>query len=87
MRSAAKQVRQETGGFYIEPTIFDRVDNRMTIAREEIFGPVLSTITFKTPEEALKLANEFVVRARGQSLDQRSQQGAQDGARASAPAP
>ena len=34
-----KQVRQETGGFYIEPTIFDRVDNRMTIAREEIFGP------------------------------------------------
>jgi gamma-glutamyl-gamma-aminobutyraldehyde dehydrogenase/4-guanidinobutyraldehyde dehydrogenase/NAD-dependent aldehyde dehydrogenase len=52
------QVRQETGGFYIEPTIFDHVDNRMTIAREEIFGPVLSTITFKTANEALKLANE-----------------------------
>jgi acyl-CoA reductase-like NAD-dependent aldehyde dehydrogenase len=53
-----RQVRQETGGFYIEPTIFDRVGNQMTIAREEIFGPVLSTIVFKTPEEAVKLANE-----------------------------
>jgi acyl-CoA reductase-like NAD-dependent aldehyde dehydrogenase len=53
-----KQVRQETGGYYIEPTIFDAVDNRMTIAREEIFGPVLSTIRFKTPEEAVKLAND-----------------------------
>jgi gamma-glutamyl-gamma-aminobutyraldehyde dehydrogenase/4-guanidinobutyraldehyde dehydrogenase/NAD-dependent aldehyde dehydrogenase len=53
-----KQVRKETGGFYIEPTIFDRVDNKMTIAREEIFGPVLATITFKTMEEAIKLAND-----------------------------
>jgi acyl-CoA reductase-like NAD-dependent aldehyde dehydrogenase len=53
-----KQVRQETGGYYIEPTIFDRVENRMTIACEEIFGPVLSTITFKSPEEAVKLAND-----------------------------
>src|SRR5256885_7032405 len=53
-----RQVRQETGGFYIEPTIFDRVENRMTIAREEIFGPVLSTIVFKTPEEALRIAND-----------------------------
>ena len=53
-----KQVRQETGGYYIEPTIFDRVENRMTIAREEIFGPVLSTLTFKSPEEAVRLAND-----------------------------
>jgi acyl-CoA reductase-like NAD-dependent aldehyde dehydrogenase len=52
------QVRAETGGYYIEPTIFDRVDNRMTIAREEIFGPVLSTIVFKTAEEAVKIAND-----------------------------
>jgi gamma-glutamyl-gamma-aminobutyraldehyde dehydrogenase/4-guanidinobutyraldehyde dehydrogenase/NAD-dependent aldehyde dehydrogenase len=52
------QVRQETGGYYIEPTIFDGVNNRMTIAREEIFGPVLSTITFKTADEAVKLAND-----------------------------
>jgi len=53
-----KQVRTETGGFYIEPTVFDRVDNKMTIAREEIFGPVLSTITFKTADEAIRLAND-----------------------------
>jgi acyl-CoA reductase-like NAD-dependent aldehyde dehydrogenase len=53
-----RQVLKETGGFYIEPTIFDSVDNRMAIAREEIFGPVLSTITFKTPEEAVRLAND-----------------------------
>jgi gamma-glutamyl-gamma-aminobutyraldehyde dehydrogenase/4-guanidinobutyraldehyde dehydrogenase/NAD-dependent aldehyde dehydrogenase len=53
-----KQVRQESGGYYIEPTIFDRVDNRMTIAQEEIFGPVLATITFKTMDEAIKLAND-----------------------------
>ena len=52
------QVRHETGGFYIEPTIFDRVENRMTIAREEIFGPVLSTFTFRTPEEAVTMAND-----------------------------
>jgi acyl-CoA reductase-like NAD-dependent aldehyde dehydrogenase len=53
-----RQVRQNTGGYYIEPTIFDAVDNRMTIAREEIFGPVLSAIVFKTPEDALKIAND-----------------------------
>ncbi len=53
-----KQVRQETGGYYIEPTIFDGVDNQMSIAREEIFGPVLSTITFRTEEEAILLAND-----------------------------
>jgi acyl-CoA reductase-like NAD-dependent aldehyde dehydrogenase len=58
LATGGKQVRQETGGFYIEPTVFTRVDNRMTIAREEIFGPVLSAITFKTPEEALQLAND-----------------------------
>ncbi len=56
--TGGKQVRQETGGCYIEPTIFDRVENRMTIAREEIFGPVLSTLTFRTPEEAVAIAND-----------------------------
>ena len=58
LAAGGRQVRQETGGYYIEPTIFDRVDNRMTIAREEIFGPVLSTISFRTAEEAVKLAND-----------------------------
>ncbi|HEX5281922.1 MAG TPA: aldehyde dehydrogenase [Micropepsaceae bacterium] len=56
--TGGKRVREETGGCYIEPTIFDRVENRMTIAREEIFGPVLSTISFKTAEEAVAIAND-----------------------------
>jgi len=45
-------------GYFFEPTIFDQVDNRMKIAQEEIFGPVLTIIPFSTPEEALKIANE-----------------------------
>lgn len=55
-----KQLQTEGGGYYVEPTIFDRVDNKMTIAQEEIFGPVLSTLTFKDPEEGLRIANETV---------------------------
>ena len=45
-------------GYFFQPTIFDQVDNRMKIAQEEIFGPVLSVIPFETPEEALKIAND-----------------------------
>jgi len=45
------------GGAYLMPTIFDRVSNDMRIAREEIFGPVVSIIPFDTEEEALRLAN------------------------------
>ncbi len=52
-----KQVRSETGGYYVEPTVFDKVANGMKIAREEIFGPVMSVIRFKTEEEAVALAN------------------------------
>ena len=54
------RVRTETGGFYIEPTVFDRVENDMTIAREEIFGPVLSTITVGSEEEAVAVANDTI---------------------------
>ena len=45
-------------GYYIAPTIFDEVRPEMAIAREEIFGPVLSVMTFDTEEEALALAND-----------------------------
>src|SRR5262249_58539330 len=45
-------------GFFVGPTIFDGVQNSMTIAREEIFGPVLSVLTFKEEGEALALAND-----------------------------
>ncbi len=52
------RVREDSGGYFVAPTIFDGVANDMTIAREEIFGPVLSTIPFDTEEEGIRLANE-----------------------------
>ena len=55
--TGGNRARTDSGGFFIEPTVFDAVRNDMRIAREEIFGPVLSTITFKTPEEAIAIAN------------------------------
>ncbi len=58
--AGGERVRTETGGFYISPTIFDNVTNDMTIAAEEIFGPVLSVITFDTQEEAIKIANDTI---------------------------
>ncbi|SDG08865.1 betaine-aldehyde dehydrogenase [Alloyangia pacifica] len=45
-------------GFYIEPTLFADVTDEMTIAREEIFGPVMSVLKFSTEEEALARAND-----------------------------
>ena len=52
------RVRQESGGFFVEPTVFDGVKPAMRIAREEIFGPVLATITFKDVDEAIQIAND-----------------------------
>jgi 5-carboxymethyl-2-hydroxymuconic-semialdehyde dehydrogenase len=46
------------GGCYVQPTLFTNVTNSMRIAQEEIFGPVLSAIPFKTEAEALALAND-----------------------------
>lgn len=45
-------------GYFVRPTVFADVDNHMTIAREEIFGPVLSIIPYKDEEEAISLAND-----------------------------
>ena len=45
-------------GFYVEPTLFARVDNQSTIAREEIFGPVLSVIAARDERHAVEIANE-----------------------------
>ena len=45
-------------GFYVRPTVFSHVTNDMTIAREEIFGPVLSIIGYKDEEEAVRIAND-----------------------------
>jgi len=52
------QARTDSGGFYVAPTVFDRVGDSMRIAREEIFGPVLSVIRFDTEEQALAVAND-----------------------------
>jgi len=54
------RVREETGGYYVEPTIFDAVSNEMTIAREEIFGPVLSAISFDELDDAITIANDTI---------------------------
>ena len=52
-----RQVRQETGGFYIEPTIFADVDPASRLAQEEVFGPVLASFTFRSVDEAIAMAN------------------------------
>jgi malonate-semialdehyde dehydrogenase (acetylating) / methylmalonate-semialdehyde dehydrogenase len=49
--------RKAAGGYFLGPTIFDHVTPEMTIAREEIFGPVLSVIRVKTLDEAIELVN------------------------------
>lgn len=45
-------------GYYVEPTLFADVDNKMTIAQEEIFGPVLVVIPFEDDEDAIRIAND-----------------------------
>lgn len=49
--------RLERDGFYLEPTVFAEVTDDMTIAREEIFGPVMAVLDFDTEEEAMSRAN------------------------------
>ena len=48
------------GGYYVKPTVFGRVSSDMTIAREEIFGPVLSIIAYQDEEDAVRIANDTV---------------------------
>ena len=60
LRMGGRRAREDSGGCYIEPTLFDGVANSMTIAREEIFGPVLSAIAFKDAEEALAIGNDTI---------------------------
>jgi acyl-CoA reductase-like NAD-dependent aldehyde dehydrogenase len=44
-------------GFYVQPTLFGKVTTEMTIAREEIFGPVLCIISYKDEDDAIRIAN------------------------------
>jgi gamma-glutamyl-gamma-aminobutyraldehyde dehydrogenase len=52
------RTRAESGGFYVEPTVFDRVQPGATLAREEVFGPVLAVTRFSTPDDAIRIAND-----------------------------
>jgi gamma-glutamyl-gamma-aminobutyraldehyde dehydrogenase/4-guanidinobutyraldehyde dehydrogenase/NAD-dependent aldehyde dehydrogenase len=56
--TGGNRVMEHTGGYYIAPTVFTDVKNNMKIAREEIFGPVLSVISFGNEVEAIQLAND-----------------------------
>ena len=47
-------------GYFVQPTVFADVDNAMTIAQEEIFGPVLCLIPYDTEEDAIRIANDSV---------------------------
>lgn len=53
-----KQTLVESGGYFVEPTIFDNVAPNNQLFLEEVFGPVLGVTTFKTPEEGIALANQ-----------------------------
>jgi acyl-CoA reductase-like NAD-dependent aldehyde dehydrogenase len=58
--AGGEQALTETGGCYVQPTIFDGVTPEMTIAREEIFGPVLSVMAFSDTAEVVRMANASV---------------------------
>jgi gamma-glutamyl-gamma-aminobutyraldehyde dehydrogenase len=57
LRSGGAAILSETGGTYLQPTVFDQVDPRSRLAREEVFGPVLSVLAFDDLDEAVALAN------------------------------
>lgn len=55
-----ERILAETGGYFIRPAVFDHVTPDMTIAREEIFGPVFAIMAFDSIEEAVRIANDTV---------------------------
>jgi gamma-glutamyl-gamma-aminobutyraldehyde dehydrogenase len=60
LRLGGKRARVDSGGFFVEPTVFDTVAPDAPLAKEEVFGPVLAVTRFKEPDEALRLANNTV---------------------------
>ena len=56
--TGGNRVLEQSGGYYVAPTIFTEVKSDMKIAREEIFGPVLSVLSFTDPAEAIHMAND-----------------------------
>ena len=58
VETGGKQVLKESGGWFVPPTILNNVQPSMSVAREEIFGPVVSILGFSSEEEAIKIAND-----------------------------
>jgi acyl-CoA reductase-like NAD-dependent aldehyde dehydrogenase len=56
--AGGERVREDSGGYYLPPTILDGVDNGWRVAREEIFGPVLTVTEFDDEAEGLRIAND-----------------------------
>ena len=56
--TGGKQILQESGGYFMSPTIFGDVTSDMTLAREEVFGPVLGVMSFEDEAEAIHMAND-----------------------------
>ena len=52
--------KADAGKYFVQPTVFTGVNNKMRIAQEEVFGPVLSVIPFKDDEEAIEVGNDVV---------------------------
>lgn len=60
LNAGGKQILQETGGFYLAPTVFSGITSTMKLAQEEVFGPVLGIMKFKNEAEAVAIANSTV---------------------------
>ena len=58
--AGGERVLTNTGGYYVQPTLLAKASNRMRIAQEEIFGPVITAITFKDEDEAIRIANDTI---------------------------
>ncbi len=60
LRAGGRAAAVDGRGYFVEATVFDRVDPEMRIAREEIFGPVLAALTFEDEKDAVALANRTI---------------------------
>jgi 4-(gamma-glutamylamino)butanal dehydrogenase len=60
LHTGGKRVLEETGGFYMAPTVFSGIEPKMHLAQEEVFGPVLGIMKFKDEADAVRIANSTV---------------------------
>jgi gamma-glutamyl-gamma-aminobutyraldehyde dehydrogenase len=58
--SGGNRIKENSGGFYMQPTIISSVTRKMSVFQNEVFGPVLTVTPFETEDEAIKLANSTV---------------------------